>query len=54
MFSAWIDLGLTETFRLCGQPPKTVGWWDYRKLAFPKNHGLRSDRGWLSPALDKV
>jgi exodeoxyribonuclease-3 len=26
-------------------------WWDYRQLAFPKNHGLRIDHIFASPAL---
>ena len=30
---------------------KTFSWWDYRQLAFPKNHGLRIDHILLSPAL---
>ena len=43
--------GLQDSFRLFEQPPKTFSWWDYRQLAFPKNHGLRIDHILLSPAL---
>ena len=53
-FSRWIGLGLDDTFRRFDQPPKTFSWWDYRQLAFPKNHGLRIDHVLLSPALAKV
>jgi exodeoxyribonuclease III len=43
-----------DAFRLFDQPPKTFSWWDYRQLAFPKNHGLRIDHVLLSPALARV
>ena len=43
VFAGWIGLGLKDSFRLFEQPPKTYSWWDYRQLAFPKNHGLRID-----------
>jgi exodeoxyribonuclease III len=54
MFNGWLELGLVDAFRLFDQPPKTFSWWDYRQLAFPKNHGLRIDHVLLSPALAKV
>ena len=50
-FRAFIDRGLHDSFRLFEQPPKTFSWWDYRQLAFPKNHGLRIDHALLSDAL---
>jgi exodeoxyribonuclease-3 len=50
-FRAWLDLGLVDAFRLFDQPPATFSWWDYRQLAFPKNHGLRIDHILLSRAL---
>jgi len=37
------DLGLTDTFRLFDQPEKTFSWWDYRRVAFRRNAGLRID-----------
>lgn len=52
-FRRWIDLGLADAFRLFPQPEKSFSWWDYRQLAFPKNHGLRIDHILLSDALVK-
>lgn len=37
---AW---GLCDTVRLHHQEGGLYSWWDYRQLAFPKNHGLRID-----------
>ena len=51
VFQDWLGLGLKDSFRLFEQPEKTFSWWDYRQLAFPKNHGLRIDHILLSPAL---
>lgn len=50
-FRALLDAGLKDSFRLFEQPEKTFSWWDYRQLAFPKNHGLRIDHILLSEAL---
>jgi exodeoxyribonuclease-3 len=36
-------LGLDDVFRRFEQPPKSFSWWDYRMLAFRRNHGLRID-----------
>ncbi|MEM1410749.1 MAG: exodeoxyribonuclease III [Pseudomonadota bacterium] len=36
-------LGLEDTFRLFEQPEKTFSWWDYRRVAFRRNAGLRID-----------
>ena len=38
-----LQTGLTDCFRLFEQPEKTYSWWDYRMLAFRRNHGLRID-----------
>jgi exodeoxyribonuclease-3 len=35
--------GLTDLFRAKNPDQKLFTWWDYRQLAFPKNHGLRID-----------
>jgi len=35
--------GLTDTLRLLRQEEGLYSWWDYRMLAFAKNHGLRID-----------
>ena len=44
--AAWqhlLSLGLQDTFRLFEQAEKSYSWWDYRMLAFRRNHGLRID-----------
>lgn len=51
VFRQWVALGLVDSFRLFPQPEKVFSWWDYRQLAFPKNHGLRIDHILLSPDL---
>jgi len=38
-----LGVGLVDLFRRFEQPPKTFSWWDYRLLAFRRNHGLRID-----------
>ena len=50
-FRALLAVGLADSFRLFDQPERTFSWWDYRMLAFPKNHGLRIDHILLSPPL---
>lgn len=37
---AW---GLVDALRLHHSESGLYSWWDYRQLAFPKNHGLRID-----------
>jgi exodeoxyribonuclease III len=44
-------LGLVDLFRRFEQPPRTFTWWDYRMLAFRRNHGLRIDLVLSSEAL---
>lgn len=46
-----LGLGLTDTFRLFEQPEKTFSWWDYRRVAFRRNAGLRIDLVLASRAL---
>jgi exodeoxyribonuclease-3 len=53
VFRRWLELGLSDSFRLFEQPEKTFSWWDYRQLAFPKNRGLRIDHILLSAPLAK-
>ena len=53
VFREWLALGLADSFRLFDQPPNTFSWWDYRKLSFPKNKGLRIDHVLLSATLSK-
>ena len=50
-FRGFLATGLQDSFRLFDQPPATFSWWDYRQLAFPKNHGLRIDHVLLSTPL---
>ena len=37
------ELGMVDTFRLHCTGGGHFSWWDYRQLAFQKNHGLRID-----------
>jgi exodeoxyribonuclease-3 len=46
-----IKLGLHDSFRLFEQPEKSFTWWDYRMMAFRRNHGLRIDHILISDAL---
>ncbi len=50
-FSALLNSGLVDSFRLFDQPEKTYSWWDYRMMAFRRNRGLRIDHILLSKAL---
>ena len=38
-----VGFGLEDTLRLHTQDAGLYSWWDYRKLSFPKNDGLRLD-----------
>ncbi len=44
-------LGLHDSFRLFEQPEKSFTWWDYRMMAFRRNHGLRIDHVLISEPL---
>lgn len=48
------ELGLIDVFRRFEQPPATFSWWDYRMLAFRRNHGLRIDLVFASAALAAI
>lgn len=50
-FQGWLGLGLQDAFRLFEQPEKVFSWWNYGRLAFPRNWGLRIDHLLVSPAL---
>ncbi|TAK50630.1 MAG: exodeoxyribonuclease III [Betaproteobacteria bacterium] len=50
-FRALLELGLGDAFRLFPQPEKSFSWWDYRRMAFRRNAGLRIDQILLSKAL---
>jgi len=47
-FFELLEEGLTDSFRLSGQPEKSFTWWDYRMNAFKRNMGLRIDHILLS------
>jgi exodeoxyribonuclease-3 len=49
-----VGLGFVDAFRLFEQPPKSWTWWDYRNLAFRRNHGLRIDHILVGEALRGV
>jgi exodeoxyribonuclease-3 len=48
---ALLALGMSDAFRLFGQPPNSYSWWDYRMMAYRRNRGLRIDHILLSPGL---
>jgi exodeoxyribonuclease-3 len=50
-FQELIELGLTDSFRMFEQPPKTFSWWDYRMMGFRRNAGMRIDHILLSESL---
>lgn len=50
-FQELIKLGLSDSFRMFEQAPKTFSWWDYRMMGFRRNAGLRIDHILLSEAL---
>ncbi len=45
------ELGLHDAFRAVHPDDVAFTWWDYRALAFPKNHGLRIDHVYVTEAL---
>jgi exodeoxyribonuclease-3 len=50
-FQGLIGLGLSDSFRMFEQAPKTFSWWDYRMMGFRRNAGMRIDHILLSDAL---
>lgn len=50
-FEQLLSLGLTDSFRMFEQAPKTYSWWDYRMMGFRRNAGMRIDHILLSDAL---
>jgi exodeoxyribonuclease-3 len=50
-FQGLINLGLTDSFRMFEQAPKSFSWWDYRMMGFRRNAGMRIDHILLSDAL---
>jgi len=50
-FQELINLGLSDSFRMFEQAPKTYSWWDYRMMGFRRNAGMRIDHILLSESL---
>lgn len=48
-FAAFADAGLTEVTR--EHAPGRYTYWDYQKLRFPRNEGMRIDFAWANPEL---
>ncbi len=48
-FAAFADSGLVEITRELA--PGRYTYWDYQRLRFPRNEGMRIDFAWTSPAL---
>ncbi|QRX84784.1 exodeoxyribonuclease III [Glaciimonas sp. PAMC28666] len=45
------NLDLTDAFRMFDQVEKLFSWWDYRRMGFRLNRGMRIDHILLSPPL---
>lgn len=50
-FQRLLELGLTDSFRMFEQAPKSFSWWDYRMMGFRRNAGMRIDHILLSDEL---
>ena len=48
-FQAFGEAGFVEVTRQAEEAPYT--FWDYQRLRFPKNHGMRIDFAWAAPKL---
>lgn len=53
-FQELLNLGFADAFRHVYPDEVLFSWWDYRKGAFRRNHGLRIDHVLLSPLLTMV
>lgn len=50
-----LNLGLSDSYRLCNPSKQAFSWWDYRGNCYPKNYGARIDYILLSAqASDKL
>lgn len=50
-FQALLNLGFSDAFRLFPQAEKSFSWWDYRRMAFRRNAGVRIDHVLLTESL---
>lgn len=51
MYRRFINLGLTDAFRMHHPDTEAYTFWDYQGAAWPKNDGIRIDHALLSPQL---
>lgn len=49
--SGLLEMGLSDTVREHHPDGGVYSWWDYRRLGFPRNDGLRIDHIMASPSL---
>lgn len=54
LFQAILALGFADSFRLFPQAEQIYSWWDYRRMAFRRNAGLRIDHIVISNTLKKA
>lgn len=48
-----LDWGLVDSFRAANPFASAFTWWDYRKMGFVRNHGMRIDHVLLSRSLSE-
>ncbi len=48
---ALVDWGLTDAFRERNPFETAFSWWDYQKMGFQRNHGMRIDHVYLTAPL---
>ena len=49
---ALLDWGLVDAFREANPFDTAFSWWDYQKMGFRRNHGMRIDHVYLTPPLN--
>ena len=50
-FAAFVEVGYTEVTREHVPDDRKYTYWDYQRLRFPRNEGMRIDFAYASPAL---
>jgi exodeoxyribonuclease-3 len=48
------DYGFVDVFRKLRPEEQAFSWWDYRGGSFPRNHGIRIDYIYATPAMNDV
>ncbi len=51
-FEAFIDWGFVDPYRERNPFASDFSWWDYQKMGFQRNHGMRIDHTLLTASLD--